>query len=74
MSVSPQTLLDSVEAAISTFLAGGAISEYTLANGRTVKRESVAELQKLRVQLQAEVAATVSGGGLYTRVGFGGPS
>lgn len=74
MSVAPQTLLDSVEAALQAFLLNGGIREYTLADGRTIKREGVAELQSLRQQLQAEVQATAAGGGFYTRVAFGRPS
>ena len=64
-------MLTSVENAITTFLSGGAIVEYQLADGTKVRRESLASLYALRSQLQDEVA-NVSRGGLCKRIGLNG--
>lgn len=68
----PADMLAAVEMAIATFLANGAIREYSLADGTTVKRESIKDLYELRTRLQGEVAAKASGRGMLTPIGLRG--
>ena len=68
---SPADMLTSVETAITTFLSGGAIAEYQLADGTKVRRESLVTLYTLRSQLQEEVA-NVNRGGLCRRIALNG--
>lgn len=52
-----QEMLDNIEIAINNLMTGGAVQSYTI-NGRNLQRYSLAELQALRKQIKAEIAAT----------------
>lgn len=65
-----QEMLDNVENAINTLMAGGAVQAYSI-GGKNLERMKLNELMAWRKQLKAEIAAS---GGATTYVSFGNPS
>ena len=73
MSVSAQEMLDAVEAAIQARLTGGAVQSYSI-EGRNLQYVSLADLYKMRKELQTEVARQSGGDGTTNLASFRRPS
>ncbi len=65
-----QEILDAVNAAINTRLAGGAVASYSI-NGRNIQYSPLNELRDLKKELQAQLASEK--GGARTFVSFKNP-
>jgi hypothetical protein len=59
-----QEMLDNVNTAINGILTGGGVQSYSI-NGRSLTKYSLGELQTLKKDLQAQLAAESGDGRVY---------